>query len=235
MNRPTANREKITLGAGERVRSSYCYCVSETPEGQLLVGRKGGFDIISSDGEVVRSVSVPTGDIHSAQYYDGCLYALHYESTKRLRQVIVFDSENYSEQRRWSRPYSWHAPSIAVSNDKVYVSDPDRGFLCVCSLTGTNTINHYSRTYKTPMQLSVSEPDCIIISDYSANIVKKLNCRTEKMVCLYDGPERHGDQCCDDDGNVWVWLCESRSLSVLSSGSGWYTIVTRSCKYNILG
>ena len=213
--------EQVTLYICAVSLNDTCYSVSETPAGQILVGRVQGFDICTRDGEIVRSVSVSTGNINSIQFYNSNIYTLCKEPTPATkRYVIVFNSDDYSEVRRWSVPDYEYISNIAVSNNKVYVSDTDNKQLCVYSLTGTPITNIKHSTFSKPVHLSISTPDSIIISDCGANKVHKLDSRTDTITWTCTDVRDPRGVCCDTNGDVWVWSRSTKSIYILSSQSG---------------
>ena len=211
------NSELTTLYTCTVALTKICYSVSETSSGQILVGGSRGFDICSSDGRIVRSVGEPTGDIFSIQYYNFNIYTLCKEpKPSNKRYVIVFDAIDYSEIWRWSVPEFAYISNMAVSNNKVYISDPDNAQLCVYSLNGTHITNIKHSTFSTPNHLSISTPDSIIISDLGANKVHKLDSRTDTITWTCTDVSNPRGVCCDTNGDVWVWSKSTKSIFILS-------------------
>ena len=132
------------------------------------------------------------------------------------RYVIVFNSDDYSEVRRWSVPNYKYISNIAVSNNKVYVSDTDNKQLCVYSLTGTPITNIKHSTFSSLDYLSISTPDSILISDRAANKVHKLNSRTDTITWTCTDVSNPRGVCCDTNGDVWVWSNSTKSIFILS-------------------
>ncbi|KAF6034985.1 hypothetical protein EB796_006707 [Bugula neritina] len=178
------------------VMSQWCYDVTDW-EGKMLVGWDGGFDVVDSrvspdtserggqsrSHRVLKSVSTAdSGNINSIQYYNNQIYTLCKEvgsGTKRL--VIVFDSK-YSEVRRWSVPDYKFISQLAVCNNKVYVSDTDNKQLCVYSATSGTLLSILSNPlFVSPNYLNICPPHSLLISDYHANRVHRLNCRSDTI------------------------------------------------------
>ena len=196
------------------------------PTGEVLVGRGRGFDIVSSDGRIVKSVSVSTGNIISIQFYNNEIYTLCIEpppSTKRY--VIVFNRDHFNELRRWSVPDYKFISNIAVSNYKVYVSDTDNKRIRVYSLTGAHINFVNSSTFNSPVHLSVGSGCSVIISDYWADKVHKLDSRTDTITWTCPDVRDPTGVCCDTNGDVWVWSDSTKSIYVLSSATGKTTVI----------
>ena len=128
----------------------------------------------------------------------------------------MFNSDDYSEVRRWSVPAYKHITNIAVSNNKVYVPDIDNKQLCVYSLTGTPITNIKHFTFSTPNYLNISTSDSIIISDFAASKVHKLDSRTDTITWTCPCVRHPGVVCCDTNGDVWVWSNCTKSIFILS-------------------
>ena len=213
--------QQTTLNNCSVTLTKRCYSVSETPTGLILVGRDDGFDICNSDGRIVRSVNVSTGHIVSIQYCNSEIYTLCMKGEYGpKRYVLVFNSDDYSEVRRWSVPDYKYISNIAVSNNKVYVSDTDNKQLCVYSLTGTPITNIKHSTFSSLDYLSISTPDSILISDWGANKVHKLDSRTDTITWTCTDVSIPRGVCCDTNGDVWVWSKSTKSIYILSSQSG---------------
>ncbi|XP_067944258.1 uncharacterized protein [Watersipora subatra] len=213
-------KEQTTLGKCDTVLAYACYSVDVKPTGEILAGRNNKFTLCNSKGSVVKSVSVSDGNIISIQWYKGCIYTLCLEPKPgSKRKVIVYDGSNYNELRRWSVPNYKFISKLAVTNDKVYVADPEHHQLCVYSLTGETADPIFHAIFSSPIYLAISHPEGIIVSDWKANKVHSL--RNDGTIRWTSGKVADSTGvCCDASKNVWTWSRSSKVLFLLSHQSG---------------
>jgi len=218
------------------VMSQTCYDVTDW-EGKMLVGRNNGFVVVDSrvspdtsergaqsrSHRVLKSVSTAdSGVITSTQYYTNQIYTLCNEKgSGTKRQVIVFDSE-YSEVKRWSVPDFKFISQLAVCNKKVYVSDPNNKQLCVYSATSGTLLSTLSNTlFACPLHLNICPPHSVLISDYLADRVHRLDCRSDTITwtsVVVKNPR--GIALAHTGREVWVWSRATNSLFILNSDTG---------------
>jgi len=218
------------------VMSQPCYDVINW-EGKMLVGRNGGFDVVDSgvspdtserggqsrSHRVLKSVStVDSGHIISIRCYNNQIYTLCIEkppSTKR--QVIVFDSE-YREVKRWSVPDFKHISQLAACNNKVYVSDSDNKQLCVYSATSGTLLSTLSNPlFVSPDYLNICPPHSVLISDYHANRVHRLDCRSDTITWTSAVVKDLRGIALDHTGReVWVYSTATKSVFILNPDTG---------------
>jgi len=218
------------------VMSQDCYDVTDW-EGKMLVGRNDGFDVVdcrvsadtserggqSRSHRVLKSVSkAESAGIMSVQYYNNQIYTLCKEiGSGTKRQVIVFDSE-YREVRRWSVPDYKFLSQLAVCNNKVYVSDTDNKQLCVYSATSGTLLSILSNPlFVSPNYLNICPPHSLLISDYHANRVHRLNCRSDTITWTSAVVKNPRGIALDHIGReVWVYSKATKSLFILYSDTG---------------
>jgi len=216
--------------------SQICYDVTDW-EGKMLVGRNGGFVVVDSrvspytserggqsrSHRVLKSVSTAnSGNIVSIQCYNNQIYTLCIEKgSGTKRQVIVFDSE-YSEVRRWSVPDYKFISQLVVCNNKVYVSDTGNKQLCVYSATSGKLLSTLSNPlFVSPLHLNVCPPHSLLISDYDANRVHRLDCRSDTITwtsAVVKNPR--GIALDHTRREVWVYSKDTKSLFILNSDTG---------------
>jgi len=200
----------------------------------ILASRKGGFDVLdtskvsesnSSVGESgyerVKTVTVKgAGFVESIQKYENCIYTL--SEVNNLVQAVVFDFEKYAEVKRWPVPkLEPRGLSLAVCDEKVYITDHTHKQLCVFSTDGKHLTNIAHSNFIWPSALSVCPPHSIIICDLSASRVYKLDTRTHDIIWSSTAVKRPLAVCCDHtSGEVWVWSHYTNSLFILDSNTG---------------
>ncbi|XP_067944372.1 uncharacterized protein [Watersipora subatra] len=221
---------KAVIVCCQVITNKPCYTVKEASNGQLMVGRNGGFDILDKDGRLVRCIAVPNSQVLSVQEYKGKVYTLCVDfPPSSKRRVIIFSGSSYKRIRSWPVPDYKYVSQLTVSNDKVYVSDTESCRLCVYPVG-----YQYSKIFflirpptyitnlefRAPEYLASCPGDSIAISDPKANKVQ--------MRCLKDGTEKWTSSavsnpvgiCCGVRQDMWVWSESSKSLYRLSSHSG---------------
>jgi len=206
----------------------------------MLAGREGGFDVLgtskvseSSSGvggsgyEIARSVAIEgAGVAWFLQRYENRIYTLC--DVNYQLQVVVFDANTYAEVDRWPVPeVVIFFARLAVCDEKVYIADQIHKQLCVFSTDGKHLTNikQFTYTYIThssfikPFALSVCPPHSIIICDYLANRVHKLDTRTHNIIWSSTAVKRPSAVCCDHTrGEVWVW--SHYTMFILDSETG---------------
>ena len=197
------------------------------PTGQILVGRKGGFDICNNDGTITKSIDVEIRygseklDIISIQYHETDIYTLGIEPDQNaMRYFVMLKSEDYSKEGEWALGYDKKVCHMAVVDNKVYLSDPENKQLLVYSLTGREITNIKLSTFIKPLQLCLSGPNSIIISDGEANKVHKLDGNSDAITWTCTDVKDPSAVCCDAHGDVWVWSRDTQSIFLLASDSG---------------
>ncbi|XP_067944935.1 uncharacterized protein [Watersipora subatra] len=192
-----------------------------TPNGDILAGGNKKFTVCNSKGSVVKTVSLYDGSIISIQWYKGCIYTLCLEPppTGSKRVVVVYDESSYTELRRWFVPNYEFISHFAVTNDKVYVADPDHHQLCVYSLIGETADHIAHAVFSSPNHLTISHPEGIIVTYYRVNNVHSLrNDGTIRWTSSEVANAR--GVCCDASKDVWIWSKSSGFLFLLSHMSG---------------
>lgn len=201
------------------VTAKWCYDVSPSSLGGLLVGRVAGFDIVSDEAEIIKSVSTGTEAVVSIQHYNDKIYTVSLSGNNH-QQVMEFDTSDYWETQRWSVSYVQHLSKLAVSNDKVYVTDPQKQVLQVYNLTGEIIKYIKHQTFENPVYFYLITPGNVLISDCKpSNRLYKLNCSEDKVVWSCDIDQPVGI-CCDRRGDIWVWSDKTRTLFVLCGETG---------------
>ena len=213
-------QERPTLGKCDTVLADWCYSVHVTPAGEILAGGNRKFTVCNRKGSVVRTVSVSDGHVNSIQWYKNCIYTLCI--TPKIgskRKVMVYDGMSYNELRRWSVPNYEFISQLAVTNDKVYVADPEHHQLCVYSLTGETSDPISHAVFSRPNYLAISHPEGITVSDCHGNKVLSLrNDGTMRWTSSKVADPR--GVCSDASNNVWTWSRSSKVLFLLSHQSG---------------
>lgn len=213
----TVDLTKVALSASCKVvtkRTSYD--LDFTSSGDLLLAGNRSFDICNTNGEVLRTVPNPEGDYTSIQYYKGRIYTLLKEPKgSSKRRVIVFDAITYNEVKRWELPDYAYVSMLAVSNDKVYVVDSDSKKIKIYSLTGEHKTDFFHSAFRNPVYMCNCPPDGILLSDWSAGIVYKMECRTDKIAWQFKVDNPRGVYC-DKKGIVWIWSSKERALYLRS-------------------
>jgi len=211
------------------------YDVTDGGGQNILVGRWGGFDVLdtskvsessSSVGgsgyEIVKSVAIEGADfVRSIQRYENCIYTLCVVNNQF--QVVVFDANTYVEVKRWYVPEIVPGNArLAVSDEKVYITDLTHNQLIVFSTDGKHLTNITHSSSIKPSALSVCPPHSIIICDYEANRVHKLDTTTDDIIWSSTAVKSPSTVCCDDtSGEVWVWsLYHAQILFILDSETG---------------
>ena len=211
--------DQIALGGRRVVYPDTCYSVSETPTGQLLVGRKKKFDILNCDS---KSVEVTPGMVIGIQTYNQSIYTLRHDVglVSNDREIKVFDRTTFKEVGSLWAPFNSFPGNLAVINDKVYVPDVDSKRLCTFSLSGRELEIIKNPSFVTPANLCVNSPDSIIICDREANKVHKLDSRTDTITWTCELVNCPVAACCDTNSDVWVWSEDSNCIIRLTSLSG---------------
>jgi len=219
------------------------YDVTDSGGHNILVGRWGGFDVLgtskvsessSSVGESAyetESIKIEgAGFVRSIQRYENCIYTLC--RVNYQLQVVVFDANTYAEVKRWfvTEPVPY-ATKLAVSDEKVYITDHTHKQITVFSTDGKHLTNITHSIFIEPLGLSVCPPHSIIICDPLANRVHKLDTTTHDIIWSFTAKEGPVAVCCDHTcGEVWVWsLIGTKSLSILDSETGMQLIML--CDY----
>jgi len=228
----------------------YYYDVTDGGGHNILVGRDGGFDVLdtskvsessSSVGgsgyEIVKSVTVKwAGYVESIQEYENYIYTLCVVYNQF--QVVVFDANTYVEGNRWSVPELVPGNArLAVCDEKVYITDHTHNQLTVFSTDGKHLPNITHSIFIEPSALSVCPPHSIIICDYEANRVHKLDTTTHDIIWSSTAVEKPAVSCCDHtsgevwvwshytSGEVWVWSRNTDSMFILDSNTGMQLIM----------
>ena len=212
-------KKQPTLEYGDTVLGDTCYSLDVTHTGEILAGQQNQFTVCNNKGIAVKTVSVSDGNIVSIQWYKGHIYTLCLKSQRSKRKVIVYDGRSYNEMMSWSVPNYGHISQLAVTNDKVYVADPEHHQICVYSLTGetAHLISH--AIFSSPEHLAISHSAGIIVSDRKANKVHSLN---DDGTIRWTSSKVAGPRgvCCDASDGDWIWSHGSRVLFLLSHQSG---------------
>ncbi|KAF6040684.1 hypothetical protein EB796_001013 [Bugula neritina] len=211
--------DRITLGEKcEVISDKKCYDLDVIPSGQILIGKKDGFDICDKNGKVLRSVKVNGFSITTVQYYKSKIYTLAKDYTKdsKKRKVMVFEMPNYTESASWSLPDFGYISMLAVNNDKVYVVDCDAKKVKVYSLTGKQISDFSHSGFIDPIYMSSCPPDGVLVTDWQTGLVYKINCMNDQLAWEFKVNEPRG-VFCDKLGNIWVWARKSKELVLRSS------------------
>lgn len=214
----TSDLKMITMSSScDLVTKKTCYDLDATPHGDMLFAGNRGFDICDQNGKVVRSVPTKEGDFTSIQYYKGKIYTLLKEPKgSNKRRVVVFDATTYQETSRWELPDYGYVSMLAVSNDKVYAVDSDAKKVKIYSLTGNPKSDFHHSGFKNPGYMCACPPDGVLIADWSAGVVYKVECSTDKIVWEWKVTTPRGVYC-DKLGNVWTWSSKEKAYFLRSS------------------
>ncbi|XP_067930323.1 uncharacterized protein [Watersipora subatra] len=209
---------KVSISAGCNVISKKtCYDLDITPSGDMLFASNRAFHICNTNGEVLRSIATDEGDFTSIQYYKGRIYTLMKEPKgSNKRRVVVYDAKTYQEVVRWELPNFAYISMLAVSNDKVYVVDADAKKIKIYSLTGQAKPDFFHAAFRNPVYMCCCAPDGILLTDWSADIVYKIECSTDKIAWQFNISSPRGVYC-DKKGMVWVWSSKEKAIYIRSA------------------
>lgn len=212
------NIEDIKLDEHCKIISTKtCYDLDIMKTGEILLGIGKGFDIIDQGGKVLRSVKFKTGNANSIQYYKRKIYVLVASSTStKERWIYVYSLPDYKEETHWELPKFGYISQMAVSNDKVYVVDPDNKKVKIYSLTGEAKPDFDHSAFRNPIHLARCPPDGVLLSDWSAGIVYKIECSTDKIIWEFKVTNPRG-VFCDRLGNSWVWAYKEMAFHLRSA------------------
>lgn len=213
---------KVSISAGCNVISKKtCYDLDITPSGDMLFASNRAFHICNTNGEVLRSIATDEGDFTSIQYYKGRIYTLMKEPKgSNKRRVVVYDAKTYQEVVRWELPNFAYISMLAVNNDKVYVVDADAKKIKIYSLTGQAKPDFFHAAFRNPVYMCCCAPDGILLTDWSAGIVYKIECSTDKIAWQFNISSPRGVYC-DKKGMVWVWSSKEKAIYIRSADGKW--------------
>jgi len=175
-----------------------------------------------SQQRVLKTVKTAgSSSILSLQSHDNHIYTLCAEDSVRAsRKVIIFDGEG-REMKTWSVPDYEYVSSLTVSNNKVYVSDPDSKRVCVYSMLGTQIGYISNASFHTPLHLNICPPHSLLISDCKANRVHRLDCRSDTITWTSAVVKKPRGIAVDHTGiEVWVWSDTIKAIVILDSDTG---------------
>lgn len=226
---------KLTVSANCSVISKKtCYDLDITPSGDILLAGNRSFDICNMSGEILRTVPTQEGDYTSIQCYKDKIYTLLKEPKgSNKRRVVVFDASSYKEVHRWELPDYAYVSMLAVSNDKVYVVDSDSQKVKIYSLAGHPKTDFHHVAFRNPVYMSSYSSDGVLLTDWAAGIVYKIDSETDKIAWQFNVNGARGVYC-DKMGLVWVWSSKDKSIYVRSSdGKLAITIAYYSIRYRL--
>lgn len=211
---------KISLSAScDIITPKTSYDIDITPSGDILLAGNRGFNVCDKNGNILRSVPNNKGDFTSIQYYKGRIYTLLKEPKgSNKRYVIVYSAKDCKECCQWKLPDYGFVSMLAVSNDKVYAVDSDSKKVKIYSLSGNSLTDFYHSLFKNPVYMSKCAPDGVLLADWSAGLVYKIDCATDKIAWQFEVESPRGVYC-DRSGNVWIWSSKEKML-VLRSADG---------------
>lgn len=199
------------------IKTKTCYDLTYSPSGDVLLAGNRGFDICDRNAVVQRSVLSTQGDFTSIQYYKDKIYTVLKEPKgSNKRRVIVYSTPRYTECTRWELPDYGYVSMLAVSNDKVYVVDSDAKKIQVYSLKGDLITDFHHSSFKNPVYMSSCSDNGVLLSDWSAGIVYKIDTTADKVVWQFKVATPRGVHC-DQAGNVWVWSSKEKALYLRSA------------------
>lgn len=204
---------KVSLSANCKVvNPKTCYDLDITPTGDILLASNRAFHICNASGEIARTIPSEEGDYTSIQYYKGRIYTLLKEPKgSSKRRVIIYDSGSYREVTRWELPDYAYVSMLAVSNDKVYAVDSNSKKVKIYSITGAPKPDFYHAAFRNPVYMSSCPPDGVLLADWSAGIVYKIECSTDKIAWQLSINSPRGIYC-DKMGIVWVWSSKDKAI-----------------------
>lgn len=207
------------------VSKKTCYDMDSLPSGGVLLAGNRSFDICDRSGKITRTIFSKEGDFTSIQCYKQKVYCLLKEPKGSNRRfVIVFDMDTYTECNRWQLPDYGFVSMLAVNNDKVYVVDSDKKKVIVYNLDGSTYTEICHAEFKNPVYMCPYHPNGVLISDWSAGMVYKIDCVKDEVDMSFKVPTPRGVYS-DKFSNIWVWSSKEKALYLRSADGEFCTFV----------